>query len=54
VDGFWQDKLRAIQIHNSQFSGEHLTFVTNYLTKKAMQIANQAAAIAVMQNLLKY
>lgn len=42
VDGFWEDKLKAIQAHNSQFSGEHLSFVTNYFTKKAMQLADKA------------
>ncbi|MFB4166874.1 PIG-L deacetylase family protein [Virgibacillus sp. JSM 102003] len=41
VDGFWVDKIKAIQAHNSQFSGEHLSFVTNYFTKKAMQIADK-------------
>lgn len=42
VDEFWEDKLRAIRVHKSQFSGEHLTFITDYLTKKAMQKADQA------------
>ncbi|MYL56244.1 PIG-L family deacetylase [Virgibacillus halodenitrificans] len=42
VDKFWEEKIRAIQVHKSQFSGEHLKFVTDYLTKKAVQNAKQA------------
>lgn len=41
VDRFWGQKIKAIQAHKSQFSGEYLTFVTNYFTNKAMQMANQ-------------
>jgi N,N'-diacetylchitobiose non-reducing end deacetylase len=41
VDRFWEDKLTSLKVYKSQFSGEYLTFVLNYLTKKAMELAEQ-------------
>lgn len=41
VDGFWEQKLLALRAHKSQFSGEYLTFITNYFTDKATQLSKQ-------------
>lgn len=41
IDGFWDQKLLALRAHKSQFSGEYLTFVTNYFTDKATLLAKQ-------------
>lgn len=41
VDKFWEQKIKAILAHRSQFSGEYLTFVINYFTYKAMELAKE-------------
>ncbi|WP_052400892.1 PIG-L deacetylase family protein [Oceanobacillus jeddahense] len=41
VDSFWEKKLKALQAHKSQFSGDYLTFITNYLSYKATEHAKQ-------------
>lgn len=42
IDDYWQLKLKALQAHKSQFSGDYLAFVTNYFTAKATQTAKLA------------
>lgn len=41
ADSFWEKKLKAIAAHKSQFSGDYLAFITNYLSYKAKESAKQ-------------
>ncbi|RLL48388.1 PIG-L family deacetylase [Oceanobacillus piezotolerans] len=41
IDRYLEKKMEAIQAHTSQFSGEYLTYITNYFTEKAKQVAKQ-------------